>query len=48
MLPKRYIVTLTDEAVDQIVEEQRKNTKWSTLIILDDVLGQLKFHNSDM
>ncbi len=47
VLPKRYIVTPTDEAVDQIVEEQRKNTKWSTLIILDDVIGRLKFHNSD-
>ncbi len=48
ILPQKYILTPTDDVIKQIVEDQRKNTKYSTLIIADDVIGRLKFHNNDL
>jgi len=47
-LPKAAILPLSQESIEWVLEKQRKNPNQRVAIILDDVVGKMKFHNNEL
>jgi len=47
-LPKQAVLPLSEESIEEVLEEQKKKNKKRLALIFDDVLGKMCFQNSNL
>jgi len=47
-LPKQAVLPLSEESIEEVLEEQKRKNKQRAALIFDDVLGKMHFQNSNL
>jgi len=47
-LPKQAVLPLSEESIEEVLEEQKRKNKQRVALIFDDVLEKMHFQNSNL